>query len=165
MAAPEQRAAAPAECAICTIIAKTRAGENPNFVMELPQSFVVLGDAQLYRGYCILLAKHHATELHLMPRDAARALFDEAVTVGAAIASVTQPLKLNYECLGNAEPHVHWHIFPRYANDPMRRAPIWARSEAERKVALNDRDRRALIDSLRAELKRRVVQARFEPDR
>jgi diadenosine tetraphosphate (Ap4A) HIT family hydrolase len=161
----DERAAATGECGICRIIARTRAGGNSNFVAELPHSIVVLGDAQFYRGYCILLAKHHATELHLMPPDEARALFDEAVGVGAAIASVTKPLKLNYDCLGNAEPHVHWHIFPRYADDPMRRSPIWARPEAERRVALDDRSRRALIDPLRAELKSRIPQARFELSR
>jgi diadenosine tetraphosphate (Ap4A) HIT family hydrolase len=163
--AAEQRAGAFGECGICAIIARTRAGENPGFIAELPQSFVILGDAQFYRGYCILLAKHHATELHLMPPDAARALFDEAVAVGAAIASAMRPLKLNYECLGNAEPHVHWHIFPRYADDPMRRSPIWARPESQRKVRLDDSSRCALIDSLRADLKRRVAQARFELER
>ena len=72
--APEQRTAASGECGICAIIAKTRAGENSQFVAELPHSFVVPGDAQFYRGYCILLAKRHVTELHLMPPDTARAV-------------------------------------------------------------------------------------------
>jgi len=25
-----------------------------------------------------------------------------------------QPWELNFSCYGNAEPHVHWHIVPRY---------------------------------------------------
>ena len=34
-----------------------------------------------------------------------------------AIWNVVKPLKLNYECLGNLEPHVHWHVFPRYESE------------------------------------------------
>ena len=73
---------------------------------------------------------------------------------------VTKPLKLNYECLGNQEPHVHWHVFPRYAEDPMRLAPVWLRPESERKAALEDADRRALIAALRTEILRLIPAAR-----
>jgi diadenosine tetraphosphate (Ap4A) HIT family hydrolase len=159
------QAQAPRACGICALIERIRTGAFPDFVAELPHSFVILGDAQFYRGYCVVFAKLHATELHLMPPAEARALFEETVAVGAAIAAVVKPLKLNHECLGNAEPHVHWHVFPRYASDPMQRSPIWSRSENERKVVLDERDRRELIGSLRTELGRLVPQARFEPPR
>jgi len=153
------------ECGICGAIERIRTGALPDFVAELPHSFVILGAMQFYRGYCIVFAKLHAIELHLMPPDEARALFDETVAVGAAIAAVVKPLKLNHDCLGNAEPHVHWHIFPRYASDPMRRLPIWKRNEAEVTIALDEHDRRELIGALRTELGRLVPQARFEPQR
>lgn len=147
-------------CGICTLIERCRAGSFADFVAELPHSFVILGDAQFYRGYCVVLAKRHINEVHLMPADEARALFDETIAVGRAIALATRPLKLNYECLGNQEPHVHWHVFPRFEIDAMRAAPVWMRSEAERKVALEDSDRRALIRILGAELRRQIPSAR-----
>ena len=28
------------------------------------------------------------------------------------------PRKMNFSCYGNAEPHVHWHLVPRYDDDP-----------------------------------------------
>jgi len=159
------QAEASRECGICRLIERIRTGAFPDFVAELPHSFVILGDRQFYRGYCIAFAKLHATELHLMPPAEARALFDETVAVGEAIAAVVKPVKLNHECLGNAEPHVHWHIFPRYAGDPMRHAPIWVRPETEIKIALKERDRDELVAALRSELARLVPQARFEPQR
>ena len=55
-------------CGICAIIARIRSGDFPDLVAELPRSWVILGDAQFYRGYCVLLAKRHLTEPHLMPR-------------------------------------------------------------------------------------------------
>ncbi len=156
---------APRACGICGLIERIRSGAFPDFIAELPHSFVVLGAMQFYRGYCVVFAKLHATELHLMPPAEARALFDETIAVGAAIAAVVKPLKLNHDCLGNAEPHVHWHIFPRYLTDSMRRFPIWTRPEAERSITLSERDRDELIVALRLELARLVPQARFVPQR
>ena len=152
-------------CGICALIERCRTGEFADFVAELPHSFVILGDAQFYRGYCVVLARRHVSEIHLMPPADARALFDETVAVGRAIALATWPLKLNYECLGNLEPHVHWHVFPRFEADAMRAAPVWMRPEAERKVALEDSDRRALIQTLAAELRRQVSGARVATER
>ena len=79
---------------------------------------MILGDQQFYRGYCVLFAKLHATELYLMPADAARLLSDEMRLVAEAIAAVVKPWKMNYECLGNSEPHVHWHLLPRKETRP-----------------------------------------------
>lgn len=161
--APDEPAGAAPRCGICSSIDRIRAGNFPDLVAELPRSWLILGDAQFYRGYCVLFAKRHVTELHLMPRGEAHELLDEMLAAGRAIATVVNPLKLNYECLGNQEAHVHWHVFPRYANDPMRLQPIWVRAEIERKVSLEDLDRRALIAALRAEL-RRLLPAAHWPD-
>ncbi len=147
-------------CGICALIERCRVGSFADFVAELPHSFVILGDAQFYRGYCVVLARRHVDEIHLMPPEEARALFDETIAVGGAVALVTRPLKLNYECLGNLEPHVHWHVFPRFETDAMRAAPVWMRPEGERKVALEDSDRRTLIQSLGTELRRQIPSAR-----
>jgi diadenosine tetraphosphate (Ap4A) HIT family hydrolase len=148
-------------CGICASIETIRAGKAPNFIAELDHSYVVLGDAQLYRGYCILFAKHHARELFELPRDEALGLFDELRSVAEAIHSVTKPLKLNYECLGNLEAHIHWHVFPRYASEEekLRHAPVWERPAAERAQALDEHDQRALMASLRAAIVRLVPNA------
>jgi diadenosine tetraphosphate (Ap4A) HIT family hydrolase len=132
-----------------------------DFVAELPRSWVILGDAQFYRGYCVLIAKRHITEPHLMPRGEAHELLDELLAVGRAISAVTAPLKLNYECLGNQEPHVHWHVLPRYPDDTLRLQPVWLRAESERKVSLEESARIELVDKLREELVRQLPAARW----
>ncbi len=96
-----------------------------------------------------------------MPRGEAHELLDEILAVGRTLAEVLKPLKLNYECLGNQEPHVHWHIFPRYVDDPMRLVPVWQRTEVERKVSLGDDARVELISAIRRELVRRLPTARI----
>lgn len=148
-------------CGICALIERIRTNSFDDFVAELGDCYVILGDAQFYRGYCVMLAKSHATEIFLMPPEEAHRVFEELRLVAEAIASVTRPWKLNYECLGNAEPHVHWHIFPRYENDELRRAPIWVRPEAERKIALPRADRAALVASLREAIVARFPDARI----
>jgi diadenosine tetraphosphate (Ap4A) HIT family hydrolase len=154
------------QCGICAGLENIRAGKASNLIAELDHSFVVLGDAQFYRGYCILLAKHHARELFELPRDEARGLFDEVRSVAEAIHTVVKPLKLNYECLGNLEAHVHWHIFPRYQSEEekLRRAPVWERPASERMRTLEEHDERALIASLRAEIVRLIPSARTPLD-
>jgi diadenosine tetraphosphate (Ap4A) HIT family hydrolase len=148
-------------CGICAMIERIRAGNFRDLIAELPRSWMIFGNAQFYRGYCVLFAKRHATELHLMPRGEAHELLDEVLAAGRVISAITNPLKLNYECLGNQEPHVHWHIFPRYANDALRLEPIWVRPESERKVTLKDRERVSLIARLRAELVQLLPAARW----
>jgi len=148
-------------CGICAMIDRIKANSFRDFVAELKSCYVILGDQQFYRGYCVLLAKLHATELYLMPADGARLLSDEMRLVAEAIAAVVKPWKMNYECLGNGEPHVHWHLFPRYETDQMRGGPIWLRPESERKVTLDENDRRALIASIRTQLAIRFPDARI----
>jgi diadenosine tetraphosphate (Ap4A) HIT family hydrolase len=148
------------------MIDRIKAGTFRDFVADLGSCYVILGDQQFYRGYCVLFAKLHATELFLMPPDTARLLADEMRLVAEAIATVVKPWKMNYECLGNSEPHVHWHLFPRQASeaDELRRGPIWLRPESERKVTLDENDRRALIASLRTQIAIRLPDARIPPN-
>jgi diadenosine tetraphosphate (Ap4A) HIT family hydrolase len=152
--------AAGRRCGICALIERAAARED-NFIAELPRSWLILGDGQFYRGYCVLLAKRHTSEIHLLPRGEAHELLDEMLAAGRALTAVVHPLKLNYECLGNLEPHVHWHVFPRSGGDPMRLSPIWLRPEAERKLTLAEDDRRTLISSIRSELARLLPAGRY----
>ena len=47
--------------------------------------------------------------------------------LGDAILRVTSADRINYEILGNSEPELHAHVFPRYATEPpdLRRRPAW----------------------------------------
>ena len=45
--------------------------------------------------------------------------------VSEAVWNWVNPRVLNYEALGNAEPHLHWHIFPRHEDDPSPNTASW----------------------------------------
>ena len=46
---------------------------------------------------------------------------------GDAVLQATGAVRMNYEILGNSEPELHCHLFPRYATEPEqhRKMPAW----------------------------------------
>ncbi|MBA3468962.1 MAG: HIT family protein [Herpetosiphonaceae bacterium] len=112
-------------CLICSRIAAIQAGANPYFVAEVETGYIVLGDYQFFRGYTLLLSKQHVTELHYLAAPLRLQYLHEMSLVAEAVFRAFQPRKLNYELLGNGEPHLHWHLFPRYPDDPSPGTPSW----------------------------------------
>jgi diadenosine tetraphosphate (Ap4A) HIT family hydrolase len=128
-------------------------------VWQFPHSVALLGPWQFYHGYCVLVARSHATELSRLPAAERRAYLDEMCLLARAIEDAFRPHKLNYELLGNQVPHLHWHLFPRAAADPEALKPVWLaleraeRDEAERRrLAAGPSDRAATAATLRQTL-------------
>jgi diadenosine tetraphosphate (Ap4A) HIT family hydrolase len=142
------------ECSACARGAQIADGTNPDFIVTLSESHVTLADEQAYRGYCILLLKDHHEHLDALPLERQRRLWDDVGRVAAALRRVLEPVRLNYACLGNFVTHVHWHVIPRYADDPEPRNPIWVRPLSERRVTLPAGERERLIGELRRALAR-----------
>lgn len=94
-------------------------------IRVLPASIAVLGDDQHYRGYTLVIARTHATELFELTEGESTQYYRDMLRVAQAIAAAFQPRKLNYEVLGNTVAHLHWHLFPRYDSDPNPRRPTW----------------------------------------
>jgi diadenosine tetraphosphate (Ap4A) HIT family hydrolase len=94
-------------------------------VWRFPHSVALLGMWQFYQGYCILVSRRHAVELTELALEERRAYFDEMCWLAQAIQTCYRPHKLNYEVLGNQVPHLHWHLFPRYLDDPERLSAVW----------------------------------------
>jgi diadenosine tetraphosphate (Ap4A) HIT family hydrolase len=42
----------------------------------------------------------------------------EVLEAGRALERHFEPVKMNYDLLGNLLPHLHTHVVPRYADDP-----------------------------------------------
>ena len=113
------------DCLICERIELIRQNKSPYFVAELKTGYVVLGDYQFFRGYTLFLCKRHANELHELPLGFRRRHLYEMSQVAEAVYRAFKPRRLNYELLGNTDAHIHWHIFPRHANDPLPERTVW----------------------------------------
>ncbi|MHB8685392.1 MAG: HIT family protein [Dehalococcoidia bacterium] len=116
---------AAADCEICDRIAGF-APENPYLIAELETGYAVLADNQYYDGYTIFLAKRCVPELHELPPDERARFLGEMALVAEAVFRAFTPRKLNYELLGNSVAHLHWHLIPRYVDDPNPRWPVWS---------------------------------------
>lgn len=117
-------------CDMCKTILQIQNGENPWFVKELQTGYVILGWNQHFYGYSLFICKRHAVELFDLDIPFRTAFLQEMVTVAEAVKRAFQADKSNYECLGNGDAHLHWHIFPRTAGDlgdysNHGRGPVW----------------------------------------
>ncbi len=112
-------------CLICDRISLIQSNSNPYYVKELETGFVVLGDYQFYNGYTLFLCKIHTDELHKLDFFFRDTFLHEMSIVAEAVYRAFKPRKLNYELLGNTDSHLHWHLFPRYNNDPLPLTSTW----------------------------------------
>jgi diadenosine tetraphosphate (Ap4A) HIT family hydrolase len=112
-------------CDLCARIARAEAGENPFTVARTATGYVNLGDVQYYEGYTVFVAKRCVGELHELLAAERDEFLHEMALVAEAVFEAFQPRKLNYELLGNGAPHLHWHLFPRGADDARPSGPVW----------------------------------------
>ena len=104
-----------------------RSGQLPTVVHKLSSGWVVLGEKQVVKAYCLLLPDPVVPHLNAL-RGAARAQFlTDMALVGDAILKVTGAVRINYEMLGNLEPALHAHVVPRYRDEPpgLITKPFW----------------------------------------
>jgi diadenosine tetraphosphate (Ap4A) HIT family hydrolase len=99
-------------------VEQARAGANPTVICRMPSGWAVLGDAQFLRGYSLLLPDPVVPDLNALGPDARRQYLYDATVIGDALLEVTEAYRINYEILGNLDPALHTHIFPRYRHEP-----------------------------------------------
>jgi len=75
--------------------------------------------AAVQRGYTLVVwrGRHVAEPTELSPEEASQ-YWAELLRVARALETHLDPVKLNYNFLGNEVPHLHAHVLPRYADDP-----------------------------------------------
>src|SRR5689334_19078184 len=96
------------------------------WIAELSISTLFLYREQRFRGYCLLsFSAWEATSLETLNDVEYHQFMQDLRIASIAIRSVLTPDHMNYELLGNTNPHLHWHIIPRYKTDPRWGQPIW----------------------------------------
>ena len=110
-----------------------------------------LQKAGVQRGYSIVIWRgRHIAESTELEADEADASSRELLRVGHALEGHFEPVKLNYELLGNSLPHLHTHVMPRYADDPK---PGWPFPHPEDEPEPHpEAEFRADLEALRARL-------------
>lgn len=104
-------------CGMCKVIEQIKSGENPWFVKEFDTGYVIFGWNQHFYGYVLFICKEHKTELWELDEDFRKQYLNEMAIVAKAVNYAFSAEKMNYECLGNGDAHLHFHLFPRCSGD------------------------------------------------
>ncbi len=85
---------------------------------------VVVADED-YAGFCRVILQRHLPEMtDLSPADRV-AVMRAVFAVETALREMLHPHKMNLASLGNAVPHMHWHVIPRFTDDARFPQPVW----------------------------------------
>ncbi|MGW4246961.1 diadenosine tetraphosphate hydrolase [Nocardia sp. NPDC004722] len=114
-------------------IGSAHRGENPTVLRRLESGFAMIGETQFLPGYSLLLTDDPAIErLSDLPRGKRAAFLTEMDALAQAVENAcraTDPAfrRVNIEILGNYEPYLHAHIWPRFDWEPadLVQGPVW----------------------------------------
>lgn len=106
---------------------EARIGANPKVITRVKSGWAVLGDVQFVEGYCLLLPDPVVRDLNELQGEHRDQYLRDMAAIGDAVLEVTGGKRINYEILGNVEPALHAHIFPRFDSEPeeLRTRPVW----------------------------------------
>lgn len=136
-------------CPLCERVLLAKEGKYPYLIHEFEHSYLMLGEHQYFKGYCVLVSKGHYKEMTDMPPVIQAGMFQEMMKVSAILQQEFKPAKMNTCSLGNVVPHVHWHFFPRYSDDPQFKDPPWLRMHLFDTARISTSEARELIEILK----------------
>ncbi|MFE9497741.1 HIT family protein [Streptomyces collinus] len=108
-------------------------GENPTVLRRLDAGFAVIGDVQFLPGYSLLLADEPGVQrLSDLPRARRLSFLSDMDRLGEAVERACRRLdpgfrRVNLEILGNSDPFLHAHVWPRFEWEPAEvvHKPVW----------------------------------------
>ncbi|MBW8370424.1 MAG: HIT family protein [Thiobacillus sp.] len=92
---------------------------------------VVLADEPDYPGFLRVILNAHVKEMTDLPAVDQATLVRVVLASEAALREVMAPDKVNLASLGNVVPHLHWHVIPRFADDPHFPNPVWGSKQRD----------------------------------
>ena len=94
-----------------------RFGFPATLIAEYAHWVVLLRPAQPTLGSLVLAAKGEARSFADLPREAFVELQVAVAEIEAALAAAIHHEKINYLMLMMVDPHVHFHVIPRYEGE------------------------------------------------
>ena len=114
--------------AIHRLVDRCRSADYPPMVTKLRSGWVIMGERQVFDGYCLLIPDPVVPHLNALATPCREQFLSDMTMVGDALMAAMSALRINYAMFGNLEPALHAHVFPRYAHEPAatRTAQPWA---------------------------------------
>jgi diadenosine tetraphosphate (Ap4A) HIT family hydrolase len=135
-------------CLLCDRIKLTAEKKYPYLIKEFKHSFLMLGEHQFFSGYSVLVLKHHYREMTDIPSPMREEFFQEMMDSSRIVSDHFRPKKMNMCSLGNRVDHIHWHFFPRYADDPHFFDPPWLRMHLFDGALITPEEARVIIGQI-----------------
>lgn len=130
-------------------------GYPDTLLAEFEHWVVLLRPMQATLGAMVLAAKSDATRYADLPAEAFGEMKVIVSQIEAALDDAFQPQKYNYLMLMMVDPHVHYHVLPRYDGDQDFEGTTF---KDEGWPALPDLTKGVAVDAtLRAALKERLI--------
>lgn len=120
-----------------------------------PRCRVVRIDNPQQPGFCRVIWNAHVKEMTDLAAVDRVWLLQVVCAVEQVVRDLFAPDKINLASFGNMTPHLHWHVIPRWIDDPYFPEPIWGVRQrpdrtAPRVAVSDDRLASALSDALAA---------------
>lgn len=119
-------------------------------IAELPASKVYLFREQSHCGRVIVASRHHVSEMIDLSDDERRAFLDDVARVAASLRRLFKPTKINYGAYGDTGCHLHFHLVPKYADDPFEWGGTFAMNP--QRTFLSDAEYAERVAAIRSEL-------------
>ncbi|WP_051919199.1 HIT family protein [Basilea psittacipulmonis] len=92
--------------------------KSQDIIWENHKLRVVFGQDPHFPNYTKVIWKEHAKEMSDLSAIDQIYLFKVMVVIEEVQKHLLKADKVNLAQFGNKVPHLHWHIIPRYSNDP-----------------------------------------------
>lgn len=110
-----------------------RSGKDPFMICRALSGWILFGPRQYIKGHCILVADPLVFSINDLDLKARGIFLQDMILLGDALMRVTDAYRMNYEILGNKDPVLHAHLFPRYENEPkiIQGEPVWRAKKSD----------------------------------
>jgi diadenosine tetraphosphate (Ap4A) HIT family hydrolase len=106
-------------CALCD-------GPGGAVIASGPKFRVVRADEAGFPAFYRLVWQDHVAEFSQLTAADRHLCIDAVVQVEEALHAHLSPTKVNLASLGNAVPHLHWHVVARFAWDERFPGSVWS---------------------------------------
>jgi diadenosine tetraphosphate (Ap4A) HIT family hydrolase len=106
-----------------------------------------------YPGFCRVIWNTHIREMSDLSTADREHCMHVVFAVERILRAAMHPDKINIASLGNMVAHLHWHVIPRFVDDPHFPQPIWGVRQRPGVAARRGADPTKLALALATELK------------
>lgn len=114
-----------------------------------PYSSLYLFKEQSHPGRVVVAYNDHISEISDLSQEQLKGYIADVARIGRLIHKMFKPDKINYAAFGDLNPHLHFHLVPKYKDDFEWGGTFHINPRAK---MLNDEEAEVLIERIKKEL-------------